>query len=522
MRRYIAAGILALLTTTGCAQDEPDSGIGQAESKMEPLVEAACDWMFTCCGANELTYQFGDFTVDANNCQARLIESIKAGVPLDLEQPGLSSEQANGLLVLALSINEGRVDVDSSAVNACADATTALACNTLAEVTPTGRCNPDQVAPVDPCDPNEMFTGRQKVGEECSGPWECEEGLRCLNVLNTAVCASTSAEGEFCYSDLECGTGLICDYTSGLCTPGALAGESCAFADPERPVPGTETTRCAAGLSCDPTSNTCSRSFCSPGAPCVDIANDSDCPEGTYCVVNEDIGATCRTPAPAGVFCNKDLDCASGYCEPFDSRCADRLPDGSPCNFSEDCQSGFCDFGTGACSPAAANGQPCPTFDDAECANGYCDTAGVAGPECTAYAGNGGPCPNGFECDPEQDIACVDGTCRETPLPNGTSCFSPFECESTVCFMGECTQGAAFGSACSTDGSMEPCVLGAFCDTAADPNGINGTCTELRRSGEACERSEECWGECVVRFGQFMCDATPAFLLDELWCDGAG
>ncbi len=504
---------------TACAEEETPSGIQAAESKMKPLVDAACDWMFGCCGPYELTYQLGGFTVDAANCSERVVESIKAGVPLDIQQNGLSSEQANGLLVLALSINEGRVDVNSTAVAACADATSALACNAPAEITASGRCTPGEEAPVDPCDPEEMFTGRQGVGEECAGFWECKEGLRCINFLNTDVCAETAAEGEFCYSDFECSDGLVCDFMSGQCTTGALSGENCAFLDPERPVPGSETIRCATGLSCDPTSNTCSGGSCSPGAPCFDTFDDSDCPEDTFCVVNEAGGATCRAPVALGDFCNKDPDCQSGYCDQFMNTCGERLADGTPCNFSEECQSGYCDdFNTFSCAPTVANGQPCMGFSNAECADGYCDDSDPAGPLCQAYASEGQPCPFGFECDPTQQLACADDTCRTTPFPNGTSCFSGAECESTVCFGDECTPGGDLGAACSNDGMFEPCALGRFCDMA--PGAAQGTCAELRRSGETCERSEQCWGECVVRYGVFMCDATPAFLLDELWCDG--
>jgi len=520
MRRFLAVAVLGLVSVAGCAEEETPSGIQTAESKMRPLVDAACDWMFGCCGPDELTYQLGVFTVDAGNCSERIIESIKAGNPLDIQQSGLSNEEADGLLALALSINEGRVGVNSPAVAACADATSIRACNVPVEVTPGGRCTPGAEEPIDPCDPEEMFVGRQGVGEECDGFWECKEGLRCIDFLNSGVCAETAVEGEFCYSDFECTEGLVCDYGAGLCTPGASSGEPCAFLDPTRPVPGSETIRCAAGLSCDSTTDTCSGGDCSPGAPCGDISSDSDCPEGFYCVVNEAGGATCRTPVAPGDYCNKDLDCSTGYCDPFASTCGNRLANGVICDFSEECQSAFCDFNTSTCAPTVGAGQPCPSFSDEECSGGYCNTDDPAAPVCDAYAGEGQPCPLGFECDAEQGLSCADGTCRLTPFPNGTTCFDSFQCESQVCFADECGPGAAFGAACSNDGMLEPCMLGGFCDIS--PGETMGTCTELRRSGEACERTEQCWGECVVRYGQFMCDATPAFLLDELWCDGNG
>ena len=68
-------------------------------------------------------------------------------------------------------------------------------------------------------------------------------------------------------------------------------------------------------------------------------------------------------------------------------------------------------------------------------------------------------------------------------------------------------------------GATTPCELGTFCDI---PEGDTaGACAVLRRTGQACERSEQCWGDCTVRYGRQMCDETPAYALDEVWCGGA-
>ena len=96
-RSLLALSLLSPLLFSGCK-----SGIDTARNKSEPLVEAACGWMFSCCTADELVYQVGDFTVTPDNCSERLIDAIEAGVPLDLEQSGLSADPAQGLLLLAL------------------------------------------------------------------------------------------------------------------------------------------------------------------------------------------------------------------------------------------------------------------------------------------------------------------------------------------------------------------------------------------------------------------------------------
>ena len=503
---------------SGCAEEET-SGIDTARSNMTPLVDAACDWMFGCCTPDELVYQVGDFTVDANDCSERMLDAISTGTPLNLEQTELSNDPAEGLLVLALSINEGRVDVNSTAVRECADATADRECNVPVVVGPVGRCTPSAMeVEADPCDPNEMFRGRQAVGEECDGPWECADGLRCIDFGIAGVCALRARDGENCFADAECADGLICDWESGTCAPGSLSGESCAFADPMNPIPGTETIRCAAGLTCDPVAQVCAGGFCSPGSPCFDVIDDSDCPETYFCKGNFDTAATCQQPGGEGTVCTKNDDCSSNFCDQINGGfCANLAPTGDPCNDNTECESGFCQGGL--CSPSLGAGQPCPSFDNAECQGGFCDQD-PAMPTCQAYSGENGPCPNSdAECDPDDDLVCRDGVCLRPPFQNGVLCNSGAECESLACYMGECTSGAVIGAQCRTDGTTEPCIVGSFCE--APFGAVDGICTELRRSGAACETSEQCWGECVVRFGSRMCDATPAFLLDEAWCDGS-
>lgn len=500
------------LCLTGCSKD----GYEDAREDTKPLVDAACGWMFACCSTDELSYQLGDFTVNAGNCSERLLDAISTGVPLELEQD-LSDDPAEALLILALSINEGRVEVDEDAVSACAAATSTMACNMVESIDPNTSCTPEDQIPPDPCDPEDMFVGVQELGEPCDGPWECAAGLRCVDFGLAGVCAQRSAAGEFCFADNECADALVCDWQTGTCSAGAPLGQTCAFTDPANPVPGTESIRCAEGLSCDPVGLTCVGGYCSPGANCGDIFNDSDCPEGYLCVGNFATAPTCQQPGDAGSPCSKPEDCSTGACDLNTETCIELLADGTPCGFNDECSSGFCSVGL--CSPSAANGQPCPSLDPSECGDGYCDSiSDPLNPVCAAYASEGGACPNGNECDPEAMLSCVDGTCLMPPFADGTTCFDSSQCESQVCFMGVCSAGLPAGSSCTTDGTGEPCELGAFCETA--DGSFDGTCAALRRSGESCLNDNQCWGSCVVRFGEQMCDATPAFALDELWCDG--
>lgn len=517
MRKAGLLGTLALWLVSACGAEEERSGIDTARSQMKPLVDAACEWMFGCCSPDELVYQVGNFTVDEADCSERLLDAITAGVPLELVQPGLSHDPAEGLLTLALAINEGRVDVNAAAVRECADATSGRTCNApVVGAGPVGRCTPSAAAvEANPCDPNEMFRGRQGVGEECDGPWECQEGLRCADFGIAGVCALRSRDGENCFSDDECASGLVCNFTEGVCEPGAKSGEACAFANPASPIPGTETVRCADGLTCDPVAFVCAGGYCAPGSPCFDMANDSDCPESFYCVGNFLTQASCQQPGLVGAPCSKPDDCATNFCDPFNQTCAELLPVGSGCFGNDECSSGFC-F-NGLCQPSVDVGNPCGSGFNEECRAGYCDNTMVPG-VCTAYAAEGGPCPNGNECNPGDDLFCVDAVCLRQPFPNGTTCVDSSQCASRACYMGECTAGAVIGAPCKTDGSAEPCIVGSYCQ--APVGAIDGVCAELKRPGQACENSGQCWGECVVRFGTLMCDSTPALELDEVWCDG--
>ena len=443
MRKAGLLGSLALLLLASACAEEEKTGIETARSQMKPLVGAACDWMFGCCSPDELVYQVGNFTVDADDCSDRLLDAITAGVPLDLVQAGLSDDPAAGLLTLALAINEGRVDVNTTAVNKCADATSDRACNApLVSGGPVGRCTPTATeVEVNPCDPNEMFRGKQAVGEECQGPWECKEGLRCADFGITGVCALRARENETCFSDAECADGLVCGFDEGTCQKGAKSGEACAYADPANPIPGTELVRCADGLTCDPVAFVCTGGFCSPGSSCIDVFSDSDCPESFYCVGNFDTAPTCQQPGLVGSPCSKPDDCSSNFCDPFNEVCADLLGNGDSCIQNSECASGFC---TGSCQPSFEVGQPCASGYNEECRDGYCDST-MAMPVCTAYATENGACPNGTECNPEDDLFCVDAVCLRQPFPNGTPCVDSSQCASRACFMNECSAGAVIG-----------------------------------------------------------------------------
>jgi hypothetical protein len=67
-----------------------------------------------------------------------------------------------------------------------------------------------------------------------------------------------------------------------------------------------------------------------------------------------------------------------------------------------------------------------------------------------------------------------------------------------------CGNGLDEGEACGQPGQAPCNPQKFFCDTDASPV----ACAPLHEAGEECESSVQCRGECVVRFGRKMCDAT--------------
>lgn len=499
-----AFSIVSCLALAGCNSEEDAGGDGAKEAVklLRPLLQVECGWTFTCCSEGEVDYEIGPFSIDQSDCVARSEASLLAGNA----PPPSTTSPASSLIYLAYTLDLNRVKVDKGALDACIQQFNARPCNMVVEAE---RCVPGQQQ-INLCDPDLIFFGKQKVGEECTAgsEYECGEGLQCAQYFEAlGICVEAQPVAGLCFQDEDCQDGLYCDYTTGTCAAGSDVGGPCAYADPENPVPGTETQRCKVELSCDPASNTCV-DYCAAGAEC---ATEFDCPEGLECIVGR-----CGTPGPEGAPCFTGTDCQSEQCDPTTMTCVGLLANGETCNSSAEC-AGWCDTTTFTCADQAGNGQPCDSFSSDECGSGFCDTANVNGPTCTPFAQMGEDC-SAIPCDPEQEISCADDVCRATPFGNGVSCFSDFECESEVCFEGSCQNGTAVGGTCNGLGTIADCELGSYC-SSEEPD-VDGTCTALKRTGETCLEDRECWGGCVVKWGVQMCDDTPATPLGELYCGG--
>jgi hypothetical protein len=371
-------------------------------------------------------------------------------------------------------------------------------------------------------------------------------------------CVKPGREGDPCFGAESCEPELYCSQLDGTCQPFRAEGETCVFDDREDPSPAAETllVRCAFGLSCDPITDTCVAP-CERGAACT---NDEQCDEEQElrCIVGR-----CDRERAVGLPCALTADCAEGlHCasDPEDDTreiCQERLANGVSCLSHDECASEFCDPTLTLCAAKVDPDAACPSGLDAQCDGGSCEPelvacatdadcpisglcnigSGICSGYCVELRPVGAICTADTQCD---SAACVVGFCRELPLAFGAPCEAAEQCESEFCTYdddrvcselplalgercqtsAECKSGVCFGALTATfdtcingqdegeacgDAGQPPCNPNKYvCDTEATPV----TCAPLHEAGEACERSEQCRGDCVVRFGRKMCDAT--------------
>jgi hypothetical protein len=508
------AGLVAVLVSIPGLSCTPNLDTNEVDDFTElvealrPVTEAECDWLFSCCTAGERLWSLGPSVISADTCAARLEDAVMTGnVPTEL-----SGTPAALLLPAALELSEGRVTLDDEGLALCLASIRDRPCNVYAP--PPMACVPgDPPAVDDPCDPSNIYVGTVPVGGECnpSYGWACAPGTVCESFGSKGVCARRSADGETCSSDGDCGEGLLCTWTTGLCAPGSGPGGACGYVDPDEPVPGTETIRCADGLDCDPVTMRCVPP-CFPGARCDD---EDDCPAELVCA-----GSLCRAPGSPGDPCEDHEDCAQAGCD-FDLlKCLTPAGLGEFCQSSVECESHWCDYITLTCADPRPAGEPCDANDDDECRDGWCDTGDWTMPVCKAYVNEGEACPD-FFCNPDTpELECIEELCVLTPLALGATCVSNSDCESGVCFEDVCQPRAIAGETCDANGSAAPpCEDGLYCD--ASEFGLLGACAIRGRAGDDCGMERECYGSCQIRWGLQLCDAVDPWDLEETWCDGA-
>lgn len=476
-------------------------GIEAARMILEPLVAAQCERAFSCCNADEVAWELGSAIASAQECTSRTLDVLESGGNPPFFE-GSVLYLGNILPFFAYGVDANEVVPDEDAIAACVTALAEQPCAAVAEPGAENCVPPPAVAALE-CDLAQMFVGQREAGEPCSSynGLECGPGLVCdFYGGGGGVCVASLTTGDDCFNDHDCAGELICDYASGECTQPADFGEPCAYATPDNPAFGTETTRCREDLACDPISETCLARICNFGSFC-DI--DAECPEGLSCVTNR-----CDFLALPGEYCWDDDDCTTDNClfSGFDPVCAELAGVGDGCNDHRNCESGYCDPSSTQCAAPTPLGQPCdPGLPTEQCDGGYCD-ADV----CAAFLEIDDDCSSGGLCNFLDNEQCWDGTCQPYPLPVGQTCTESYECETGVCD-GVCQPPADVGADCSIGG----CGDALYCDI--DAGETQGTCQERGTRGAPCNVDIECWGSCEARFGETRCSGNGP---QHGYCDG--
>lgn len=493
---------------TADAESDDDGGapgLDAARELFEPIVAAQCEHVFSCCTEGELLTRLGPATADVQECTARTLDMLATGTYAPVFE--VSGYYFGNLVpLLAYGIPLDRVQPNDEGFAACAAELAARPCAPAPTAGEGGSCVTPPVTTMAACDNENLFTGMQDVGDECSlsNSIECVAGTRCqVFGGNVGACVQTLGEGGACISDYECVAGMICDYMSNTCVQPAEAGQACAYSDPDAPQIGTEQVRCAAGLTCDPISETCGSSQCAFGSQCGE--QDALCPADLSCVQGE-----CGFLRAPGESCWQDDDCADGRCtyvQSLGSVCQVLAPVGAPCGDHEQCATAYCEAQSNTCAQPVAIGETCdPGLAIQQCDAGYCELD-----TCIAFAPLGGSCV-AEQCNWPQGHDCNNDVCVQYPYPDGSSCNDDNNCSSGNCD-GTCVAALEPGAECILGGGR--CVEGSFCDADGTQTGV---CRARLGEGEACDGEGQCWGYCDVVFGQQRCRGTAP---GTLVCDGA-
>ncbi len=360
---------------------------------------------------------------------------------------------------------------------------------------------------VTPCDPGQSCvtaTGKCAVVkqqcDECTAQADCADGLKCIKLGATKVCAPTCDNGAACPDKSACQktvVGNICAFQASTCCYGANCNVADACAQCADKCFGGACVDCltdaqCSGGKCDSNSHTCITSgACQAPTPiklangsCVECTNDTHCASSTVgpkcdlashacaksTVSNE--CAACTGPYPGcvqinGVWscveCTTDADCAAknaGTCSGTTYSCSGTVnvvgPTSGTCKKDSDCQNAgttaftlACDTGSGLC------------YDT----TGKCD--GVVA-FCNATKGSSCVQPS-----------AVAGGIPGLPGGTGTGTTNPNE--------GVCTCGASSSGGGTSSGNPMCAMLAPTCNCATNPT--DPACSPIPGLVECCASS---------------------------------
>lgn len=255
----------------------------------------------------------------------------------------------------------------------------------------------------------------------------------CNTVSSSVTCATrftgTVADGEACFTDIECGS------------PGAICEASCS----EACCPGTCRPKFRENEACDLFAS------CEPGLRCNRICRSGD------------IGTPCES--------NSDCD-ASAWCDA--GRCSADLAPGAACTSLLQCGGqtscvGLAIVGSdpGQCLRTAKAGDRC---DDSCYGNLYCDDSGI----CRELPQLGQSCSAFVLCG-SVDLMCRDGVCAARDGV-GTSCSATRTCQRRLFCTSELGDPGAVCAAPRAAGQR--CTAPRHCDSylCSGTTGQPGVC----------------------------------------------
>ncbi len=349
---------------------------------------------------------------------------------------------------------------------------------------PNSNCLPPQYSCdgclVTPCDPGQSCvaaTGKCAVVkqqcDECTAQLDCADGLKCVKLGATKVCAPTCDNGGACPENSACQktvVGNVCAFQASTCCYGAGCTVASACANCADKCFGgvcvdcLNDTQCTNG-KCDPNAHTCITSGACSGTTPIKLADGScvECTNDTHCA-NSAVGNKCDLASHKCAKSSASNECAA---------CQDPYPgcvqiNGTwscvECSTDADCaakQGGTCNATTYSCSGTTGTGPAKGTCKaDADCVNAGTSAFTLA---CDTSTGlcydTAGKCDNVTAfCNSAKGSSCVQpSSVGGLPgLPGGTN---PGE---GVC---SCAAGASGGT-----GTTNPTCKSLGCDCAVDPN----------------------------------------------------
>jgi hypothetical protein len=433
------------------SSDSTNSLDGEPELALK-MTDALCEWAYGCCTDDELDSLVGPHFKDhVSDCKDRMEVALNSGDNNSDPATDYNLDRIDPLLTfIAHHYYYDRAHTIYDGIVACEAELKARKCNedplvSAASCVPYGD---------DPCSLTNLFRGWVPKGGECNqdllGPEhdiECVYGTSCEAIEagpdSPFRCVAKGLAGDPCDPSHNgepvegpCEYGLYCS-PEGSCTPLHKVGESCAFADPNKPhvtdwqnlyamgadlnetlgkYKGNETIPCEVGLNCDPLALKCV-SWCDEGAICAPPAANDGWAGSVSKIDKDGIGAELK--------CRDDLSCVphefAANAGNYYFRCAPpRTVAGGLCNDDGDCAAslychGLSDAKPGTCVKRPARGEACDETLTPCGAGDFCGACGllehrIESSNGDLKSGDPGACDQDDDGDIDEDDDAIDST----------------------------------------------------------------------------------------------------------------